>query len=123
MSTLTKAFGWALTAFGILAFARSKHRHATGLFPSVIGLLMVALGFASENAAQAPAATRAAAAVSLFGVLIPVQGLFFPGLFKATAPDGQPHSERRLAQVGTALLCGIYLIFALTARFTTRRAS
>jgi hypothetical protein len=121
MSNLTKAFGWALIAFGVFAFVRSKHRHVTGLFPSLIGLVIVALGFASENEAQAPAATRAAAGVSLVGVLVPLQGILFPGLFKATAPDGQRHPDRLLAQAGTAFLCGIYLLFALTARFSTKR--
>lgn len=123
MSTLTKAFGWALTAFGIFAFIRSKHRHVTGLFPSLIGLLMVVLGFTSENPSREAAATRAAAGVSLLGILIPLQGLILPSLFTATAPDGEPHPDRRLAQTGTALLCGIYFIFAVISRFTVKRVN
>ena len=121
MSSITKAFGWALTAFGVFAFVRSKQRHITGLFPSLIGLLLVALGFASEKESQATAATAAAGVVSLVGVLVPVQGIAFPGLFPSTAPDDKPHLDRRIAQAGTALLCGIYLLFALSARLMKKR--
>ena len=123
MSSITKAFGWALTAFGVFAFVRSKQRHITGLFPSLIGLLLVALGFASEKESQATAATAAAGVVSLVGVLVPVQGIAFPGLFPSTAPDDQPHLDRRIAQAGTALLCGIYLLFAASARLLNKRGS
>lgn len=121
MSTLTKAFGWALTAFGVFAFVRSKHRHPTGLFPSLIGLLLVVLGFASETNNRARAAESAAAGVALMGVLVPIQGIAFPGIFKSTKQDDQPHPERLLAQAGTALLCGIYLLFALGAQLSARR--
>lgn len=123
MSTITKAFGWALSAFGLLAYLRSEHRHVTGLFPSLIGLLILVLGFASEKEDQAAAATRAAAGVSLVGVLVPLQGIAFPGLFKATAPDGQPHPNRLLSQVGTALLSGIYLLFAVVSWVSARRGA
>jgi len=121
MSTLTKAFGWALTAFGVFAFVRSKHRHPTGLFPSLIGLLLVALGFAGESNNRPRAAAGAAAGVALIGLLVPVQGIAFPGMFKSTTPDDQPHPDRLLAQVGTALLCGIYLLFALSAWISAKR--
>ena len=87
----------------------------------LIGLLLVALGFASEKESQATAATAAAGVVSLVGVLVPVQGIAFPGLFPSTAPDDQPHLDRRIAQAGTALLCGIYLLFALSARLMKKR--
>jgi hypothetical protein len=123
MSTITKAFGWALTIFGVFAFVRSKRRHPTGLFPSLIGLLLLILGFTSDDDQRAAAATRAASAVSVVGVLVPVQGIAFPSLFKSTAPDQQPHPDRMLAQIGTALLCGIYLLFALGARLSVKRGS
>jgi hypothetical protein len=45
--------------------------------------------------------------------------MLYPGLFPATAPDGQPHPDRRLAQAGTALLSGLYLV--LVAGFTVAR--
>jgi hypothetical protein len=66
-------------------------------------------------------ATKAAAGVSLLGILIPLQGLIFPGIFKVTSPDGLPHPDRRLAQAGTALLCGIYFTFAVISRVTVKR--
>ncbi len=121
MSSITKAFGWALTAFGVFVVVRSKQRHITGLFPGLIGLLLVAFGFASEKESQASAATAAAGVVALAGVLVPVQGIAFPDLFPSTAADDQPHPDRRVAQAGTALLCGIYLLFAVSARLLKKR--
>ena len=115
MSSITKAFGWALTAFGVFVVVRSKQRHITGLFPSLIGLLLVAFGFASEKESQASAATAAAGVVSLVGVLVPIQGIAFPGLFPSTATDDLPHPDRRIAQAGTALLCSICLLYTSDA--------
>lgn len=119
MSIITKAFGALMTAFGGVMFARSKAKHVTGLFPSVIGLLLVGLGFASEDDAAADKATAAAAGVAAAGLLVPLQGLLYPGLFPATAPDGSPHPDRRLAQAGTALLSALYLL--LVAGMTIAR--
>lgn len=117
MSILTTVVGALMTVFGGAMFVRSKAKHVTGLFPAVIGLLLVALGFAGKNGSSK--ATVAAAGVAAAGLLVPVQGLVYPDLFPATAADGQPHPDRRLAQAGTALLSGVYLV--LVAGFTAAR--
>jgi hypothetical protein len=118
MSIVTQAIGALMAAFGVFMFARSKARHITGLFPTVIGLLLVGLGFASKNGSSK--ATVAAAGVATAGLLVPVQGLVYPDLFPATAPGRQPHPDRRLAQAGTALLSGLYLVLAAGAALARR---
>jgi hypothetical protein len=109
MSIITKTIGALMAAFGVFMFARSKAKHVTGLFPGLIGLLLVGLGFAGKHEAAAGKATAAAAGVAVAGLLVPLQGLLYPGLFPATAPEGPPHPDRRLAQAGTALLSALYL--------------
>jgi hypothetical protein len=118
MSIITQAIGALMAAFGVFMFARSKARHITGLFPALIGLLLVALGFAGKQ--DLGKAAPAAAGVAAVGLLVPVQGMLYPGLFPATAPDGQPHPDRRLAQAGTALLSGLYLVLAAGAALARR---
>ena len=110
MSIITQAFGALMAAFGVFMFTRSKVKHITGLFPAAIGLALVLLGFAGKNGSGK--ATAAAAGVAAVGLLVPVQGIVYPGLFPATTPDGQPHPDRRTAQAGAALLSGLYLALA-----------
>lgn len=118
MSIVTQAFGALMTAFGVFMFARSRARHITGLFPALIGLMLVGLGAAGKK--EPGKAAAAAAGVATAGLLVPVQGLVYPGLFPATAPDGQPHPDRRLAQGGTALLSGLYLFLVAGAALARR---
>lgn len=116
MSIFTQVSGALMTAFGVFMFVRSRAKHITGLFPTVIGLLLLALGSAGRDEARADKAAAAAAGVAAVGLAVPLQGLLYPGLFAATAPDGQPHPDRRLAQAGAALVSASYLVGVIVAR-------
>jgi len=120
MSNITKAFGWALMAFGVVQFFLSKHKHITGLFPSLIGGLLVALGFAAKDERLEKAAVLAAGGVALVGVAVPTQSLVAPGLFPSTAAPAEPYPQRRLVQGVTVLLCALYLLWAITDRATAK---
>lgn len=120
MAIFTQASGALMSAFGIFMFVRSRAKHITGLFPAVIGLLWLGLGSARQNADPADKASAAAAAVAVVGLAVPLQGMLYPGLFPATAPDGQPHPDRRLAQAGTALISALYLLVVAGAAIVRR---
>jgi hypothetical protein len=109
-----------MTVFGGVMFVRSKAKHVTGLFPIVIGLLLTGLGTAGAAQVKTGKTTAAAAGVAATGLLVPLQGLLYPSLFPATAPDGQAHPDRRLTQAGTALLSGIYLVLVAGAKLARR---
>lgn len=120
MPQVSTIFGLALSLFGIRQYVSSPSKHITGLFPTLIGGLLVVFGLAGSDPARTRTATRLSLGAAVAGMLIAGQGLLFPQLFKVTA-DGAEHPHRHATQFGTAVLCGVYAIFALASLFVPKR--
>lgn len=120
MPQVSTIFGLALSLFGVRQYVSSPSKHVTGLFPTLIGALLVVFGLVGSNPTRTKAATRLSLGAAVAGMLIAGQGLLFPQLFKATA-DAAEHPQRRATQFGTAVLCGVYAIFAIASLFLPQR--
>lgn len=114
MSSITMGIGTALGMIGVGAFFSSKHKHITTLIPFFLGLPLVLLGIAGRKEEWKQGAELGAAGISLVGVLVSLQGLFFPDLFPQTAGPRGEYPTRSAVQAITAGLCGTHV--GLTAQ-------
>ncbi|MEA3334621.1 MAG: hypothetical protein U9R25_01835 [Chloroflexota bacterium] len=115
--------GILLSIIGILAYISTPKKHITALFPAFVGFPMVILSLvAVTDDEKAAAAMHGATAVSALGLIVSLQGLFFPQLFRSTA-DSDPgeHQERTSVQTATATLCGINQVIAIKSFVDARR--
>jgi hypothetical protein len=101
--------GTALGFLGVGAFAGSKQKHITALIPALLGLPLVLLGIAARKEDLEQGATIGAAGVSLVGLLVSLQGMFFPGLFPVTDVPRGEYPTRGAVQAITAVLCAVHL--------------
>lgn len=114
MAQITALFGIALSLFGLKRYTQAPApRHWTALFPLSLGLPMVLLGGLGLDERRARASAGAALGVAIVGLLVSLQALFFPQLFRSTAANGKEHPQRRAAQAGTAALCATYAGLAI----------
>jgi hypothetical protein len=109
MSAITMGIGTALSMLGVGAFFTSTHKHITTLIPLFLGLPLVILGIAGRKEDLKQGAELGAAGLSLVGVLVSLQGLFFPGLFPQTSGPRDEYPTRSAVQAITAVLCGTHL--------------
>jgi len=109
MSQTTTGIGIALSMLGIGAFFASPRRHITSLIPAFLGLPLAALGVAGAKEEFRQGANAGAAGVSLIGLLVSAQGLFFPQLFPVTDVPREDAPLRGAVQAMTAVLCAIHL--------------
>ena len=109
MSQITMGVGIALSMLGVGAFFSSPRKHITTLIPAFLGVLLTALGVAGRNEEFKQRAKAGAAGVSLLGLLISAQGLFFPQIFPATDVPREDVPMRGAVQAMTAVLCALHL--------------
>jgi len=109
MSQVTMGIGIALSMLGVGAFFASPRKHVTSLIPVFLGLPLTLLGVAGRREDLKRGATAGAAGISLIGLLVSAQGLFFPQLFPATDVPREDVPMRGAVQATTAALCGIHL--------------
>jgi hypothetical protein len=109
MSPITTGIGIALSMLGVGAFFASPRKHVTSLIPTFLGLPLALLGVAELKEDLKQGATAGAAGVSLIGLLVSAQGLFFPQLFPVTDVPREDAPMRGAVQAITAVLCAILL--------------
>jgi hypothetical protein len=109
MSQTTTGIGIALSMLGIGAFFASPRKHVTSLIPAFLGIPLTALGVAGAKEEFKQGAKAGAAGISLIGLLVSAQGLFFPQLFPATDVPREDVPMRGAVQVMTAVLCAVHL--------------
>jgi hypothetical protein len=109
MSQISIGIGTALSFLGIGAFFGAGSGHIGSLIPAFLGIPLSVLGIAGSREDLAEKTTYGAAGLSLLGLLISVQGLFFPQLFPATADSRGEYPMRSAVQAITAVLCGAHI--------------
>lgn len=121
MSLINIVIGAALTVLGLGAYAQSPSKHASALFPALLGGLLITFGVVGQKSpkAQSTAATLASSA-SLVGLLVSLQGLLFPQLFASTAEHPEEHRTRRVVQASTAGLCATEVGLAVASAIRER---
>lgn len=109
MGKLTMIFGALLGILGLGAYATSENKHVTILIPAFIGLPLLLIGAVGGQDKGNKEPTIVAGAFSLLGLLVSLQGLFLPQLFRSTAEHPEEHPMRRAVQGSTAVISGAYL--------------
>lgn len=109
MSQITMGIGVILSILGVGAFLGSTRKHVTSLIPTFLGLPLALLGVAGLKEDLKRGATIGAAGVSLIGLVVSAQGLFFPQFFPATDASTEDAPMRGPVQALTAALCGMHL--------------
>jgi cytochrome bd-type quinol oxidase subunit 2 len=113
MSETSIGIGTALSMLGIGAFFNSSRKHVTALIPVFLGVPLFLLGLAARKEDLAEKAALGATGVSLAGVLVSVQSLFFPQMFAATAVPRSEYPMRGAIQAMTGVLCASFLGLAI----------
>jgi uncharacterized membrane protein (UPF0136 family) len=120
MPQLAMAVGVLLVITGLAGYFVSATASLTALIPAVLGALFVlAAGIARRESARKHA-MHAAAVLALLGFLGSVQG--FGGLVALLGGAVVDRPVAAVTQSITALLCLVFLIFAVRSFVAARRA-
>lgn len=112
MAKVTQAVGAVLIVVGVIAYVATGFASWTALLPSVLGLLIAALGVAGDRTPAGHHAIHAALALALLGALgsLPrVDGI----------ADGEGAAVTSLV---TVLVCAAYIAFGVRSFVAARRA-
>lgn len=120
MSGLSIGIGVLLAALGLVGYMMSGGASLTALIPTAFGLAFLLLGILARNESKRKHVMHAAAALSLLGA-----GFTVGGLVKAFSMLGGATVERPqavIAQAIMAVLCLVFLVFAVRSFIRARRA-
>ncbi|PKL85730.1 MAG: hypothetical protein CVV22_06100 [Ignavibacteriae bacterium HGW-Ignavibacteriae-1] len=119
MYLLTIGLGAVLVLLGLGSYVGSGAQSVTALIPAFIGLPILILGLIARNEGRRKIAIHIAIVLVLLGFIGTV-----PGVFKLFSHLGGAEIERLAAvyvQSIMAVLCFIYLIFAVKSFVDARR--
>jgi hypothetical protein len=119
MAGLAIGVGVILTLLGVIGYFASGGASATALIPAGFGVLFMILGLIARNQARRKHAMHGAAVLALVGL-----AATFTGALKAFTLMGGGTVERPqavIAQGVMALLCLVFLIFAIRSFIQARR--
>jgi hypothetical protein len=119
MAGLAIGVGVILTLLGVIGYFASGGASATALIPAGFGVLFMILGLVARNQAWRKHAMHGAAVLGLVGL-----AATFTGALKAFTLMGGGTVERPqavIAQGVMALLCLVFLIFAVRSFIQARR--
>jgi hypothetical protein len=110
MTKTTTWFGLALVVLGIVGFIGSGAESLTALIPSVIGLVLVGLGFAGQQEDRRALTMHIAVVVALIGFLGSAMGL-------ADLPDllAGEDLERPWAVAVQSIMAAVLLVYMVLA--------
>lgn len=115
------ALGFALVLVGLIGYLATGRESITALIPAFFGLIFYILGRIGQRSDQARKHTmHAAAALALVGFLGSVRGLF--QLFTILGGGTVERAPAVYAQSAMAVLCLIFVIFAVKSFIDARRA-
>ena len=120
MAGLAMGTGAMLMLLGIIGYSASGGASFTALIPTGFGLVFMILGFVARNPLLRKHAMHGAAGLALLGLVAT-----FSGFLKAFALIGGGMVERPqavIAQGVMALLCLVFLSFAVRSFIKARRA-
>lgn len=119
MYLLTIGLGAILVLLGLGSYVGSSAQSVTALIPAFIGLPILILGFVAKDEKRRKVSMHIAIVLVLLGFIGTV-----PGFFKLISYMGGTEIERLAAvyvQSVMAVLCFIYLIFAVKSFVDARR--
>jgi hypothetical protein len=121
MPIISIVAGLLLAVIGIAGFMATGRTHVTALIPFALGDVLVCMGALTLiRPAWRKHTMHVAATVALLGGLGSIGGIIKLGRWLAgTAPE---HPTAVLAQAGTAVVCAIFLVFAVRSFIAARRA-
>lgn len=120
MFKLSIGAGVALIAVGLVGFFATGAEHVTALIPAVLGVLLVLCGILAARPNLRMHAMHAAATLALLGMLgtgrglVQLVGWMFGG-------DEPARPAAAVAQGITAIICLVFLIFAIRSFIAARR--
>lgn len=118
MITVTRVIGALLVLTGVVAYLATARESLTALAPSVVGLLLLALGLLAGKPERTRNMIHAALAVSLLGLLasgMPLRDL--PALLDGDAD--RPGAV--VASAAMAVLCLVHLALGVRSFMAARR--
>jgi hypothetical protein len=121
MILFAKAIGILLTLLGMIAYLASGGASITALIPAFFGIPLFILGYASRNEKLRKHLMHVAAALTLVGFIGTINGI---GPLISLLTGGEvEHSGAAVAKSIMALLCLVFLIFAVRSFIAARRQS
>ncbi len=119
MPTLTIIMGIILITMGIIGYFGLGSQSITALIPAFLGLPLVILGVLGLNEKRLKITMHIASVLMLLGFLGTVGGLF--KFFRMIGGAEVQRPEAIIVQAIMAVLCLIYLIFAIKSFIDARR--
>jgi len=119
MIGLTMGVGVVLTLLGVIGYFASGGASVTALIPAGFGILFLILGFIGRNVTLRKHAMHGAAVVSLIGLVATFSG--FLKVFSLIGGETLERPQAVIAQAVMALLCLVFLIFAVRSFIQARR--
>lgn len=115
MAKVTIAFGVLMIILGIAGFL--PHRAGTALIPAYLGAALVILGIIAQAPHRRQHAMHVAVIIGLLGFLGST------GKFLSSAVKGNwPSAVGVISQVGTSLICLIFVILCVRSFIAARRS-
>lgn len=120
MAGLTIGIGVILTLLGVIGYFASGGTSVTALIPTAFGVLFIILGLVARNQARRKHAMHGAAVLALVGFVATFSGAL--KAFTLIAGGSVERPQAVVAQGVMALLCLVFLIFAVRSFIRARRA-
>jgi len=119
MTVLAKGIGILLTLLGIVGYLLTGGGSITALIPAFFGVILFFLGYAGKSEARRKHLMHAAALLTLIGFVASVRGIFTLLSLATGAEAARP--EAAIAQSIMALLCLVFLVFAVRSFVRARK--
>ncbi len=114
MSKLTVVLGIALIALGVIAFLVADNASASALSPVIFGAPILVVGASAlANEEFRKRALQVATLFAALGLLWTIESVRFVVYMSSVGPQHIDDPARVLVRGFTAILCGIYLYFAI----------
>lgn len=121
MRGLTYGIGGTLTVLGVVGYIMSGAASLTALIPAIFGVLFITLGAAARSERSRKHAMHAAAVLALLGAVFTAGGLV--QALRMLGGSAVERPQAVIAQAVMALLCLVFLGFAVRSFIHARRAS
>lgn len=112
--------GVILTLLGVIGYFASGGASVTALIPAAFGVLFMILGLVARNQARRKHAMHGAAVLALVGLVATFSGAL--KAFTLIAGESVERPQAVVAQGVMALLCLVFLIFAVRSFIRARRS-
>lgn len=120
MAQITRFFGLALIALGVIGYIATDAVSITALIPAFFGVVLVILGWIARNERHRKHAMHVAVIIGLLGFLGSVRGL--AGLVALLSGGDVQRPAAVVSQSIMAILMGIFVALCVRSFIEARRA-